>query len=127
MVNTIFCTSGAALAKAGRNVSDSLSGGKVFDGTDFIVDVWIKESESNINAVTRYNWSDNYATLNTDVKYLLQETAAASTAQKCIAYDPSGYTGRAEALLMLNVLDGVIGRNIKLLQEQNVKTFIVEA
>lgn len=127
MVATTFAVSSAALAKAGRKVSDQLSGGDVSIGTDFAVDVWLVEAESFINATTRFNWTDQYASLNADTKYILNDTASSLAAMKCISYDMSGYTSRFEATTMLNVLRDNVMRGIDLLKESEVKTFIDEA
>lgn len=124
MVKTIFCTSMAAIAKAGPKVSDLLSGGKVSDGSDFIVDEWIKEAEGVIMSVVRYDWVTNYSSATSAGKYLLMEAATCIAAQKCIQYDPSGYTGRGEAILMLNVLERQGNRAMDLLKDQEVKTFV---
>lgn len=127
MVATIFTTSMAAIAKAGRNVSDMISGGDVSIGSDFAVDVWIKEAESVINSITRFNWSDEYSNLNADTRYILDDVASSLAAMKCINYDMSGYTSRNEANLMLNVLRDNANRGIELLKEAEVKVFVDEA
>lgn len=127
MVATTLCVSGAALKKAGINVNARLSAGSILEGTDFIVDTWIAEAEGMINSTTRKNWIDNYSTLNTDVKYLLQKAASSLAAMQCISYDMSAYTSSQEAQTMLNYLRDDVSSAMQLLKDKNVEDFIVGA
>ena len=93
-----LCQSGAAIIRAGANVSDTLnaSGGMIED--------FITQAESYINVATRKNWTDGYTGYDADLKFILEELAANIAAMYCIQYDMSGYTSRAEAQTMLDVL-----------------------
>ena len=53
-------------AKAGTNANATA---KATTATD----VYVLEIESLVNCLTRFNWSDEYAGLNDDVKHLLKE------------------------------------------------------
>lgn len=117
-----MCLSGGALLKAGANVSTTLS---TTGGDD--VDTFINEAESYINAVCRYNYTDAYAGLNDDVKKLLEEVSSNLAAMYCLQYDMSGYTSRAEAQTMLDVLYQRVQDGIKILKEKPKQTFINKA
>jgi len=110
-----LCLSGAALLKAGANVSSSL--------TEDNYDQAIEEAESTICAITRYNWMNVYATLNADVKYILQEVCSNLAGIYLLNYDMSGIT-MDEAQTRLNVLiDGAL-RGLSVLRDRKVQDFI---
>ena len=90
-------------------------------------DVYVLDVEAYINAVTHFNWSDAYSSLNADVKGLLTEASASLCAMKVISYDMSGFTSRAEAETMLDVLAYNASKAIALLKDQETKTFLNEA
>jgi len=114
-------TSGSVVIKAGANVNEAgLSAANA-------IPQFINEAESYVNIQTRYNWTDNYAALNDDVKKLLDETVSNIAAIYCIEYDMSGYTSRAEALTMLNVLWDRVGLNIQFLKNTEKTDFIKDA
>ena len=84
-------------------------------------------AESVINAATRYNWSDKYASLNVDVKYILSDFCSSFVAIEAIIYDMSGFTTRIEAEDKINVLrDGML-RNIQILRDIKSQTFTIGA
>jgi hypothetical protein len=107
--------SGAAYRKAGANVPAI---------AEPAWGEWISGAEAYVNNVTRYNWSDNYAALNDDVKFLLNDVVSAIVAKKAISHDMSGYTSRAEAQTMIDVLDDEVKDGLKILQDDKVKTFV---
>ena len=114
-----FITSGAAAYKAGLNVSSSVP--------ELAWTTWISGAESFINSETMYNWSDAYATLNNDVKFVLDEVCAALVANCAISYDMSGYTSRSEAQTMLDVNRDIVVRGMKFLEDRKNQTFITGA
>ncbi|MEK0337698.1 MAG: hypothetical protein QQN41_09735 [Nitrosopumilus sp.] len=82
-------------------------------------------AESIINAITRYNWSDNFGAANVDVKQIFSEFCSSFVAIEAITYDMQGYTSRIEAEDMINVLrDGML-RVLSIIRDQKVQTFIV--
>lgn len=116
----IFCTTAEVARKAGANASAT-------SVAEAFVNDYVTQAESQINSVTRYNWSDNYGGLNVDVKGILKEAASNLAAIYVITYDMSGFTSRTEAEDMINVLrDGYL-RNLSILREMKVQTFMVEA
>ena len=85
------------------------------------------QAESEINAATRYNWSDAYSGLNVDVKGILKEAASNLAAIYVIQFDMSGYTSRIEAEDMINVLrDGYL-RCLSILRDIKAQTFMMGA
>ena len=81
-------------------------------------------AESTINCMARYNFSDTFATLNTDVKQILSDIASSLAAIEAISYDMSGYTSRIEAEDMVNIQRDIALRGLSLLRNQKVVTFI---
>ncbi len=121
MVDTgIFCTRDEVLRKAGANASSTAT------AEDYTND-FIAQAESVINVMTRYNWSDAYASLNDDVKGILKEAASNLAAIYVINYDMSGFTSRAEAETMIDILWANFQRDIKLLEDQANQTFVKNA
>jgi hypothetical protein len=116
----IFCTTAEVLAKAGAGASATSS-------AEAYVNQYVSEAESEINSVTRYNWSDNYAGLSVDVKGILKSAASNLAAIHVISYDMSGFTSRTEAENVVNILrDGYL-RAVSILVDKKVQTFMVEA
>ena len=105
--------------KAGANVSSFFT-----TNTNQVVEQTIRQAESLVCATTRYNWLDNYSTLNEDVKYILEEAVSSWSAMAMISYDMGGYTSASEATTMLDVLIDRYNRAIKELKEQSVKNFV---
>jgi len=114
-----FITSGAAIHKAGTNVSQAMG--------EAALNEWISGAECYINVSTGKNWSDNFATLNDDVKHILSDTAANIAGANCVAWDMSGYTSRIEAEDIINVLLFRANQNIKILKELGTKKFMTDA
>lgn len=122
-VNTTLATSGACILKAGVNVNPLFTGTSAHPNWEIL----ILQAESYVNAIGRKNWTDDYATLNEDVKYILEDITSNISAMYAINYDMSGYTSRQEAQTMLDVLWARIQVNVKQLKEQEDVTFIETA
>jgi hypothetical protein len=90
------------------------------------VTAFMFQAESFINAACRYNFSDNYATLNDDTKGILKEAASNLAAIYVIQYDMSGFASRVDAEDMVNILRDAALRCIALLKEKQVTDFIRE-
>ena len=113
----IFCTTAEVERKAGANVS-SVSKAEAYTND------YVTQAESLINSVTRFNWSDAYSGLNADVKGLLKEAASNIAAIYAIQYDMSGFTSRAEAENMINVLRDASLRALSLLRDKKTRDFM---
>lgn len=116
----IFCTTAEVLRKAGANAS-STSINEAYTN-DFVT-----QAESLINAVCRYNFSDNYTTLNADARGILKEVASNLAAIYVILYDMSGFSSRTEAEDMINILRDAALRGLSLLRDKKVQDFITGA
>lgn len=87
-------------------------------------DKYVLDIEAFINAMTRINWSDTYATLDADKKLILKDTGACLCACYVINYDMSGFSSLAEAQTMLNFLWARAEKNIGLLKEPACTDFV---
>jgi len=116
----IFCTTAEVLRKAGANAS-------AVSATEAYINDFVTQAESEINALTRYNWSDAYTTLDVDVKAILKEAASNLAAMYVISYDMSGFTSRLEATTMLDLLRDSYLRALGVLREIQVQRFVREA
>ena len=113
----IFATTAEVERKAGANCSATSK-------AEAYVNDYMTQVESLINCVCRYNFSDNYSTLNADTKNILKEVASNLAAIYVIQYDMSGFTSRIEAEDMINVLrDGAL-RGLSVLRDKKVQDFI---
>ena len=80
-----------------------------------------------INVVCRYNFSDNYATLNADVKGLLKEAASNLAAIYVLNYDLSSIVSASsliEAEDRITVLRDAALRAISILKDKKAQDFI---
>ncbi len=102
--------------KSGANVSLAF--------TDTMKTASLLQAESFVNSLIRFNFSDNYSTLNVDVKYIITMVTASMVAMDAINYDMGDYNSRAEAETMLDVLDGNIQKGLSLLKDKQRETFI---
>lgn len=112
----IFATSDEILTKAGANYSTGV--------TEARINALCLQAESIINVMTRKNWSDAYAAINVDFKYILSDAEACWVAMWIINYNMSPYTSRSEAETMLNVLRDSFVRDIEILKDQAMQTFM---
>lgn len=116
----IFATTIEVQRKAGANASTVAN-------MEAYINDYMTQAESLINVRTRFNWSDAYSGLNADIKGILKEVASAIAATSVINYDMSGFTSRAEAETMLDVLNNSINRGLSILKEIAQQTFINNA
>jgi hypothetical protein len=113
----IFATMAEVQYKAGANASATSK-------AEAYVNSYMTQAESLINSICRYNFSDNYAALNADVRGILKEVASNIAAIYVISYDMSGFTSRIEAEDMINILrDGAL-RGLSVLRDKKTQDFI---
>ena len=113
----IFATTAEVERKAGANASSTSK-------AEAYVNDYMTQAESLINAVCRFNFSDAYSVLNTDVKGLLKEVSSDIAAIYVIQYDMSGFTSRIEAEDMINVLREAALRGLSILRDKKQQDFI---
>ena len=104
-------------AKAGVNANATA---KAVTATD----IYVLETESFVNAASRFNWSDAYAGLNVDVKSILHSITSSMCAMTVIATDMSGFTSQEEAQTMLDVLREEALRGLSILRDVKARDFI---
>lgn len=113
----IFATTAEIQRKAGAGASATSK-------AEAYTNDFISQAESEINVMTRFNWSDVYSTLDADVKAILKEAASNLAAIYVINYDMSGYTSRIEAEDMVNILrDGAL-RAMSILRDKKQQDFM---
>jgi hypothetical protein len=115
----IFATTAEVGYKAG-------SGKSATSAAEAYVNSFMTQVESEINATCRYNFSDNYASLNADTRGILKMVASNLAAIYVIMYDMSGYTSRIEAEDLINVLRDAALRGLALLKDKKITDFIRE-
>ncbi len=82
-------------------------------------------AESVLNSMTRFNWSDWWATTpNVDVKYIVTDTTASMVAIEAIRYDMEQWISITEAEAMIVDLTNNYMRNISILRDIKTQTFI---
>lgn len=113
----IFATTAEVLRKAGENASATSS-------AEAYTNQYMTEAESEINVMTRHNWSDDYSGLDVDVKGILKMIASNLAAINVIQYDMSGYTSRVEAEDMVNILRDSALRGMSILRDKKQQTFL---
>ena len=117
-MTTTLAVSGNVILKAGLNASVL---------TEAQYEELINQAECQINADTEYNWCDNYAALNVDVKYLLQLAASNLAAIYLVNYNPNAWN-LATAQTKLDVLWDGYESVIKILREKDKgQIFVQEA
>ena len=123
---TTFCLSGSAIIKAGLHAPKEISGGSLLggDGTTFAVDEWINQAESTINVRSRNNWTDTYATLNNDVKKIIEDVASSLAAINIVNYDLNSYPSRVIAEDIINIQRDIVLRGISILKDKKQQDFI---
>ena len=126
MATATFCTSGMVLRKAGAGHSSALDpgGASAMISTEATVELWIEEAESTVNNICRFNFTDNFTSLNNDTKMILREVASAIAAIQAIQFDMSGYTSRTEAEDMINLQRDIALRGLGILRDKKVTDFI---
>ena len=92
----IFATSSEITTKMGRGY-DSVN------ITEAIINDLAAQSESYLNVLTGYNWSDNYAAANGDVKRLLSMASSAICGIWGAMYSVSGYASGREQEDIINI------------------------
>lgn len=113
----IFCTGTEVGYKAG-------SGKSAVSSAEAYTNYYISLAESYINSVCRYNFSDNYSTLNIDTKKILNDAASNLAAIYVILYDMSGYATRIDAEDIINVCLDRADKAIAVLKDKKVQDFI---
>lgn len=113
----IFATTVEVQRKVGAGASAT-------SNVEAFINDFMTQVESQINVVCRFNFSDNYSTLNVDTKGILKEISSNLAAIYVIQYDLSGYTSRIEAEDMINILRDAALKGLSLLRDKKAIEFI---
>ncbi len=113
----IFATTLEVQNKAGANASAT-------SNVEVYINDFMTQAESVINVMSQKNWSDAYTGLNVDVKGILKSAASAKAAMSVINFDMSGFTSRAEAQTMLDVLKDEFLEAVSILRDIKKRDFM---
>lgn len=116
----IFCTTAEVQRKTGAGASAT-------SNVEEYINDFVAQAESKINCMTRYNWTDAYSTLNSDVKQILKEAASNMAAIYVIQFDMSGYSSNIEAEDMITILRDNFMTDIQILRDIKTQTFMEKA
>lgn len=116
----IWCKNANIQARAG-------AGANATSKATAATDVYVLDAENLVNCLTRKNWSDAYAALNVDVKYILMDAVASYCANIVIAYDFSGYSSKIEAQTLIDINRDNFMRDIELLKDMKTQDFMTGA
>ena len=116
----IFATTAEVSRKAGANASSTAN-------VEAFINQFMTEAEALINVTTRFNFSDQYSSLNVDVQGILKMVASNLAAMQVIMFDMSGFTSLTEAETMLDVLRDAALRGLSILRDKKQETFMKAA
>ena len=108
-------TSGAVKLLCGTNASTTI----INSPTNMTTLINLAEGE--LCSATRVDWLTNWTSLSSSYSGAVNSACASKAAMLVIAYDMSGYTSRAEAQTMLDLLRDNYERALKYLDESKVK------
>ena len=116
--------SAGVLLKAGANYSNLLNSGTQGKTGKVIVDEFIEQAEAYINAITRYDWVTNWASIGTNYQKILTQLCEDLAAMECIKFDMDTY-GLNTAQTMLDVLKDRTDRAIEILRLNEIQEKLV--
>ena len=111
-----FCTSGSAIAKAGKNANATI----IASGSTLAN--WYDEAEALVCDTARVNLSG--ANLTHPGKQIISMIISAKIAQNIVAYDTTSYVLSREAETILDKLEDEVSKGLKLIEDQKVKTYM---
>lgn len=117
-----FAQDADILLRVGTKANATVKGAGWFD--TIIVDV-----EAVINCFTRYDWStvDAASAFNSTIRGILIDTGACLAAIEGITWDMSGWDTPIEAEDAITVLRDIANRNLIILKDKKVQTFMIAA
>ena len=93
-------------------------------GSDILIQM-ISGAEAQICSEARYNFIENYNSLNGQTRLLLDDAVSSYVANLMIAYDMSVFTSRVEAESMINLHTNIWNSTKALVKEKKVTDFII--
>lgn len=86
---------------------------------------FVIQAESILNVRTRYNWTNNYASIDVDYKYIINKVVSNLAAIEVIRYDVTGYDSRLETQDMISNLRSEAEMLMYILSDDDTQTFMV--
>ena len=117
-----LCEYENVIAKTGKDVATELTTGGKID----LINKFVLQAESTLNVKTKFNWIDNFAALNADVKEVLTDVVSSMAAIHAIAYDMDAYGTNdrviAEDMINLQTDHSILLMNM--LSDKNKESFM---
>jgi hypothetical protein len=88
--------------------------------------VYIKEAEGFLSAMTRYDWVTNYASISAIGKEILRDAVSSHAAIAVINFDMGGFTSRTEAQTMIDVNYTKVVDCINILNDDKGRSFTIK-
>lgn len=107
--------SGAVKLLVGTNASTTIT------NSPANMTFFINQAEGELCSTTRIDWIDKWASLSTSFSGAVSSAVASRAAMPIISYDMSGYTSRAEAQTMLDLLRDNYERSLKVLSDSKTQ------
>jgi hypothetical protein len=85
---------------------------------------FVQNAEGYVNALTRYDWGTNWASLETKARYLVKEAIMCLAAVAIVNYDATGYSSRFESQFIASALQQRADYAIAALVEQAIQQYI---
>jgi len=113
-----FCTSGAAVRKAGvrANSTITVSGAALAD--------WCDEAEAYVSNAVNLSLSGAYGTLTHPGKVIIGKVVSAMVAQNIAAYDPLAYGSQRAAETIMDKLEDEKTEGIAQLKDAEIKAYL---
>ena len=111
-----LCVSNVGKLAAGTNVSTALTAANY---TTFI-----NQAEGDLAVDTGIDWVDKFSSISSNVNKVLEGAVAAKAAASAIKFDMSGFTSRAEAIMMTNVNWAIYEKAVQDLKQDRAKTLL---
>lgn len=113
-----LCINADVEKKAGTNANSTAD-------AEAYTNVYIKQAEGQVCAMSRYDWVTNYSSISTIGKEFLRNVTSSLAALMVINYDMSGYTSKSEAQTMLDVNYAIVAESMNLLLDDKYRNFIL--
>ena len=105
--------------KTGAGVSSSY--------TDTMKTEALLEAEAWLSAETRFNWNDEFSSLNTDVQNIVTNITASYVAIEAVDYDHNGYPSILSATTKMDFLWDRVEKGVRSLKELKKRKFVIGA
>ncbi len=112
-----------SIMTTGSDVALKLGAGSALM-SDYQMEIAGLRAEAVVNVATRVDWSAAYSTLGSATKFILNDTVSSLIAIEGVAQNMTPYPSRIVAEDMINVNRDITLRNIGILRDNKVKSFV---